>query len=137
MEPKIEEKLLLKNIKPTPMRQLVYRMLTQEETALSLSELESKFDKVDKATLYRTLKTFEAHQLIHSIDDGSGSIRYALCDEDCTCRPEQLHLHFVCKICQKTYCLKEKPIPQPDLLDGFTYESANFIVKGVCPSCQK
>ncbi len=78
MKNKIDKKLTEKNIKPTAMRQLVLQVLIEQNTAISLPELEQKFEKADKATLYRTLKTFQKHQLIHSIEDGSGSLRYAL-----------------------------------------------------------
>ncbi|HEY9115082.1 MAG TPA: transcriptional repressor, partial [Bacteroidales bacterium] len=78
MNKNIDNKLYSKNIKPTAMRQLVLQVLTEQKTAISLPELERKFEKADKATLYRTLKTFEKHKLIHSIDDGSGTLKYAL-----------------------------------------------------------
>ena len=79
----IDNKLNAKNIKPTAMRQLVLQILTEQKTAISLPELENKFERADKATLYRTLKTFEKNKLIHSIDDGTGSVKYALCQEFC------------------------------------------------------
>ena len=81
MQKDIDSKLNAKNIKPTAMRQLVLQVLTKQSTAISLPELENKFEKADKATLYRTLKTFEKNKLIHSIDDGTGSIKYALCKD--------------------------------------------------------
>ena len=62
MEKEIDNKLNAKNIKPTAMRQLILQILTKQKTAISLPELESKFDKADKATLYRTLKTFEKNK---------------------------------------------------------------------------
>lgn len=137
MKKEIDNKLNLKNINPTAMRQLVLQVLTEQKTAISLPELEQKFEKADKATLYRTLKTFQEHQLIHSIEDGSGSLRYALCEDFCTCEPEHLHVHFLCNKCGKTYCMKDLPVPQPDLPNGFEFSSANFVVKGICSNCKK
>lgn len=67
MQNEKEEPLIRRKIKPTAMRQLVLKELTDEKTALSLSELEQKFDRVDRVTLYRTLKTFEKNKLIHAI----------------------------------------------------------------------
>ena len=87
-----------RNIKPTAMRELVLKVLSEQKAAISLTDLEQKFDKVDKVTLYRTLKTFEENKLIHSIDDGTGSIKYALCRESCQCHPEDLHVHFLHKM---------------------------------------
>ena len=36
-------------------------------------------DTVDKSTIYRTITLFLAHHLIHGIDDGTGSLKYAVC----------------------------------------------------------
>lgn len=83
MKKETDTKLLQKNIKPTAMRELVLKVLSEQSAAISLADLEQKFEKVDKVTLYRTLKTFEENKLIHSIDDGTGSVKYALCKETC------------------------------------------------------
>src|SRR5690625_3639397 len=81
----LEQILEFRNIQPTAMRLLVLKTLQKTDYALSLSELENHFEQADKTTLYRTLKTFEKNKLVHSIDDGSGSIKYALCDLNCEC----------------------------------------------------
>jgi len=136
MQSKIDKKLEAKHIKPTPMRQLVLKLLLQEPMALSLGELEQKFDKVDKSTIYRTLQTFQEHYLIHPIEDGSGSLRYAVCEENCTCEPHHLHLHFLCLKCKHTYCLHDYPIQIPQLPEKYQVISANFVIKGICPNCK-
>ena len=132
-----ELKLIRKNVKPTAMRQLVIKVLTEQKAAISLHDLESEFDKADRVTLYRTLKTFEENKLIHCIDDGSGSVKYALCEDTCTCKPEELHVHFLCQKCGQTYCFKDIPVPQPQLPDGFNFENANFVIKGTCSKCSQ
>jgi Fur family ferric uptake transcriptional regulator len=132
----VDKKLEQKNIKPTAMRQLVLQVLTDQKTAISLPELEQKFERADKATLYRTLKTFEENKLIHSIDDGTGSVKYALCSETCECQPEDLHVHFLCNRCGQTYCLTDIPVPQINLPVKFQLESVNMVVKGVCSNCE-
>ena len=137
MKEEFDKKLQDKNIKPTAMRELVLKVLTEQKTAISLPELEEKFDRVDKSTLYRTLKIFEDKKLIHSIDDGSGAVRYALCTDTCECKPEDLHVHFLCTVCNQTYCLHEVPVPEIKLPHGFSLESVNMVVKGVCPNCRK
>lgn len=131
-----DDKLKKRNIKPTAMRELVLKVLSEQTTAISLSVLEQNFEKVDKVTLYRTLKTFEKNKLIHSIDDGSGSIKYALCKESCQCVPDDLHVHFLCTKCQQTYCLTDISIPSITLPIHFSLESINMIVKGVCANCR-
>ena len=95
----LEQRLENRNIKPTAMRLLVLKQLVESGAALSLKDLEAKFERADKATLYRTLKTFEASKLIHSIEDGSGSVKYALCADECECEPQDQHIHFHCVDC--------------------------------------
>lgn len=131
-----ESKLENRNIKPTAMRELVLKVLSEQSAAISLADLEQKFDKADKVTLYRTLKTFEENKLIHSIDDGTGSVKYAMCQDNCQCNPKDLHVHFFCTKCQQTYCLKEIPIPQINLPSNFRLETSNMLVKGVCANCK-
>ena len=63
MKKDFDDKLNSKNIKPTAMRQLVLKVLSEQAAAISLADLEQKFEKADKVTLYRTLKTFEESKL--------------------------------------------------------------------------
>ncbi len=132
-----DKKLEMRNIKPTAMRELVLKVLTEQNVAINLTDLEQKFDNADKTTLYRTLKTFEENKLIHSIDDGTGAVKYALCKETCQCHPEDLHVHFLCTKCQQTYCLNDISIPSIDLPVNFKLETINMVVKGICPNCVK
>ena len=137
MKNDIDNKLKSKNIKPTTMRQLVLQVLTEQKSAISLPELEQKFEKADKSTLFRTLKKFQENKLIHSIDDGSGSVKYALCQEACECQPEDLHVHFLCSNCNQTFCLNNIPVPTINLPNRFSLESVNMVVKGICSNCKK
>jgi Fur family ferric uptake transcriptional regulator len=136
MQTEIDIKLLNKNIKPTTMRQLVLDVLLKGQKAMSLYEIEKQFENVDRSTIFRTLKTFQDNCIIHKIDDGTGAIRYALCDEGCTCNPDDLHIHFLCNKCGQTTCLKDLPVPKPELPDDYNFESANFVIKGTCPNCK-
>ena len=136
MDRKTDKKLQSRNIKPTAMRELVLEVLTEQKTAVSLPELEEIFVRADKATLYRTLKTFEENKLIHSIDDGTGAVRYALCNEECDCSIDDLHVHFLCTKCNKTYCLNEIPVPILKLPVGFSFENVSMVVKGICANCR-
>lgn len=133
----IDEILKHRKIKPTAMRILVLKELLSKNKAINLYELENNFDKVERTTLYRTLNTFVDYNLIHKIDDGTGSVKYALCDDDCNCKLDDLHVHFLCVKCEKTYCLKDIPIPIVQLPDNMTFETANYVIKGICEKCRK
>jgi len=134
----LEIKLKNRGIRPTAMRLLVLESLSAQETAISLSELEKAFERSDRITLYRTLKTFQENGLVHSIDDGTGAPKYALCEQGCECDIERdLHVHFHCKICSETFCLPKYKIPEINLPDNFRSEEANLVMKGICGKCAR
>jgi len=137
MSDRMENILKSRNIKPTAMRILVLEVLAGQDAAIGLPELEQLFDRADKTTLYRTLKVFEEKKLIHRIDDGTGSVKYALCPANCECLPEDLHLHFLCTSCKKTYCLPDIPVPTIQLPGDFSVESVNMVAKGICSKCNQ
>ena len=131
-----EEKLLSKRkINPTASRIIVLRYFLAKDNAISLKNLERDLHQSDKSTLYRTLKTFERQKIIHSIDDGTGIKKYALCLENCECEPQDQHFHFHCIKCEETYCLNYQKIPIINLPPEFSVVSANLVIKGVCVSC--
>ncbi|WP_101450798.1 Fur family transcriptional regulator [Aquimarina sp. MAR_2010_214] len=132
----IESFLESKKVRPTAMRLLVYKYMTQSNVAKTLGDIENAFAKADRTTLYRTLKTFEEKGIVHQVDDGTGTIKYALCEAGCNCDIDRdLHLHFHCSNCRETICLTEHKIPQINLPDGYVAEDMNLVVKGMCEHC--
>ena len=79
------DKLERRDIKPTAIRLLILKNMLEVGRAVSLLDLETLLDTVDKSTISRTIALFLSHHLIHSIDDGSGSLKYAVCDNSCNC----------------------------------------------------
>jgi Fur family transcriptional regulator, ferric uptake regulator len=134
---KIVEQILEKNnVKSTAMRLLVLQFLLNKKVAISLTDLEYDFEKSDRTTLYRTLKTFVESGIAHKIDDGTGITKYALCEENCNCEIEtDLHVHFHCNSCKKTSCLPNHKIPTIVLPLGYISENANLVIKGICDIC--
>ncbi|MFC4666784.1 Fur family transcriptional regulator [Falsiporphyromonas endometrii] len=131
------DKLKMRGIRPTSNRILVLRAMMDRDEALSIMDIETILDTVDKSTIFRTITLFHAQHLIHSIDDGSGSLKYAVCDNDCTCSVEDQHTHFRCEICQRTFCFDHIHVPKVKLPDGFVLDSINYVMKGICPDCVK
>lgn len=118
------------------MRLLVYKFLEKQMVAASLTDIETTFEKSERTTLYRTLKTFEENGIVHKIDDGSGIAKFALCEDQCNCDLEtDLHLHFHCTSCNETQCVTEQKIPHIKLPPGFKAIDANLVVKGICNKC--
>lgn len=136
MNRELEHKLEHRKIKPTAMRLLVLDFFRKQDHAISLKDLENGLESTDRITLFRTLKTFEEHKIIHTIDDGSGSLKYAICNDSCECGyPQDIHVHFFCKVCNETQCLPKVKVPPMTLPQGFAPEEANVVVKGVCGKC--
>jgi len=130
-----EKRLTDRGIKPTAMRLLVLKEMLHFQQAFSLADLEDKLDTVDKSTLSRTINLFHNKLLIHSIDDGSGSMKYSVCGSNCMCELNDLHVHFSCIRCRKTFCLESISIPSVQLPSGFLLENVNFVLKGYCDAC--
>lgn len=131
-----EKRLEQRNIKPTALRVLILKeLLHEKDMAVSMSELENALVTVDKSTIFRTITLFLAHHLIHCVDDGTGALKYAVCDLDCNCDVDDLHSHFYCEGCHMTFCLKHTHVPIVKLPDGFEIHTVNYVLKGLCPSC--
>lgn len=124
-----------RNIQPTAIRILVLRAMLRANRSVSMLDLENILDTVDKSTIFRTLTLFLSHHLIHSIDDGTGSFKYAVCSADCACEVNDLHTHFHCEKCNRTFCFTNIPTPVVNLPQGFSLSSINYVLKGICPDC--
>jgi Fur family ferric uptake transcriptional regulator len=126
-----------RSIKPTSVRILILKTMLGLDRTCSMAELEYMLETVDKSTVSRVIHLFLEHKLIHGIDDGSGSIKYAVCNDNCDCALDDLHVHFHCRKCGKTFCLESIAIPEIKAPDGFLFENANFVIKGICNNCLK
>ena len=130
-----------RNIRPTANRLLVLKALKEVNCALSLTDLEAKLGTIDKSSVFRSLTLFLAHHMVHGVDDGTGVIKYALCSPQCHCGEEHhkglsdLHTHFHCERCGRTFCLRGLPVPSVPLPKGFVLNSANYVLVGLCPDC--
>jgi len=137
MDTSHEQYLVERDIKPTAVRLLILKAMLEQNKAFSLYGLEEILDTVDKSTLSRTINLFHNKLLIHSIDDGSGSMKYSVCSKDCSCSINDLHVHFACTRCKNTFCLESISIPKVQLPANFILESVNFVLKGLCDQCSK
>jgi Fur family ferric uptake transcriptional regulator len=121
----------------TAVRLLIWKAMKDCPQTFSLADLQNTLKTVDKSTISRTIRLFFGHKLIHSIDDGSGSVKYAVCHNDCDCSLDDSHVHFHCRKCEKTFCLENIAIPGIKVPNGFFSESINLVVKGICGECSK
>lgn len=124
-----------RNVKPTSNRILVLNALLKASAPVSLGDLEIIIETMDKSSIFRVLNLFLEHDIVHGIEDGSGSLKYEVCHGSDHCSIEDMHVHFFCVSCQKTFCFKQTQIPQVQLPENFIPHSINYMVKGLCPSC--
>lgn len=125
------------DIKPTANRVVVAKALAGSMTPLSLVELERRIMTIDKSGIFRALTLFRDHHLVHVIEGGSEGVKYELCHSHSHEHDEDLHPHFYCEQCQRTYCIDNQPMPGIELPEGFEAHTANLIIKGICPNCRK
>ena len=79
-----EDRLLDRGLRPTPARILTLRKLSELEYPVSLLELETMLDTLDKSTISRSLAVLLKRHAIHSFGDlqkygGTLSYRRATC----------------------------------------------------------
>lgn len=131
-----EEKVLMQHgVRPTAVRLMVYRAIAGMRDTFSMGDVETALDTVDKSTVFRTLSLFAAHHLLHETEDGSGSKKYCLCHNDHVCSIEELHCHFYCENCHKTFCIGEESIPVVNAPAGFAVSGIHYLMKGLCADC--
>lgn len=124
-------------IKPTANRIVVARTLAGAQRPLSLSELEERILSIDKSNVFRALTLFRDHHLVHVIADGGDGVRYELCHSHNNDHDDDTHAHFFCERCRRTFCLDNTAIPPVTLPGGYTMTTATFLIKGICPDCQR
>jgi Fur family ferric uptake transcriptional regulator len=124
------------NLRSTPTRQEILHLFLRKDYALSHSDIESEIaEDIDRVTVYRTLKTFHDHGLIHKVLDDGGALKYALCTDACSATEHRHeHVHFKCSVCGQTNCL-EIGIPHIKLPPGYAAGEMNLLIQGVCPGC--
>ncbi|GAB2452695.1 Fur family transcriptional regulator [Hymenobacter qilianensis] len=132
----LEDTLIAKQITPTAMRLLVLDVLVQHAAALSLADVEELLGHADRITVHRTLKTFTDKGLVHRIEDGSGAVKFALCEPSCTPEHHQdLHVHFFCTRCRETACLPTVAVPVIRLPGTYQVQETSLVMKGLCERC--
>lgn len=135
MNDELEHLLEHHGIRPTAVRILVYRAIHHRSEAFSLADVENWLPEMDRSSIFRALKLFTEHLLLHEIDDGSGIFKYCVCR--CEGSHHLNHIHFACTQCGKTYCLEDHTIPLVSLPEGFETHEVEYIVKGICPRCKR
>ncbi len=122
-------------IRPTAGRILVLRTLLAEGRPLSMTEIETALESVDKSTVSRALAAFRERHLLHCIEDGSGQQRYEICHCPEEADDDDRHVHFHCKACGRTFCFEELPVPAVTYPAGVRGEEDTYAAHGPSHHC--
>ena len=121
-------------IAETPNRVLVVRALARSYAPMSLAELEDELDSLDKSSIHRVLNVLLEHDVVHAIEDGRGISKYELCYSDNDLEDSDMHCHFYCNVCRRTFCIPHS-VPKIAVPANFTVTGINYMLKGICPDC--
>lgn len=131
-----EELLEKGGIKPTSNRLIVLRQLMGSEAPLSLIELETTIETLDRSSILRVLNLMLEADVIHAFEDGRGVSKYEVCHGETHCSVEDMHAHFFCEKCNRTFCFEDISAPVIPLPPDFKIRTVNYMLKGLCPSCK-
>lgn len=130
-----EATLRNKGLKSTPLRLAILDILTHAQSPLTAEEAAKKLKKIDfdRATLFRSLKTFAEAGLINAIDLGEGYLRYEM-----NCELHHHHHHIICTSCKE---IEVVPFCIPDEFKNFLTRKGykqithRMDFSGLCKSC--
>ncbi|MBR0246945.1 MAG: transcriptional repressor [Bacteroidales bacterium] len=130
---KVEHLMAEHGVKVTANRLLIARALEQAGRPLSMMELEAQVESIDKSNVFRSLMAFKDAHLVHVLD--GDPVRYELCHSHHQDHDDDLHVHFFCVKCHKTYCLEEIPVPPVQAPEGYQVQEESYLLRGICPQC--
>lgn len=129
----VEHLMAEHGVKVTSNRLLIARALEQAGRPLSMMELEERLESIDKSNVFRTLVAFKEAHLVHVLE--GDPVRYELCHSHHEDHDDDLHVHFYCVRCRRTYCLEEIPVPPVQAPEGYQVQEESYLLRGICPQC--
>lgn len=124
-------------IKPTSNRLLVVKALLEADSPKSLIELETELETLERSSVSRVLNLLLKHDVVHAFEDGKGIAKYEICHGETHCSLSDMHAHFYCENCEKVYCFEDINAPLINIPSDFAVKSVNYMLKGLCPDCNK
>lgn len=108
-------------LKSTPAREKLLDIFLQKNAPLCYEDLKEEI-KMDKATFYRNMHTFEEKGIMNGFESSDKKRYYEI--------HKKSHSHFICAVCHKVECLNTVSEFQ---LPG--YQIDNIIIHGKCQKC--
>lgn len=128
------EILKLHSQRTTEKRLAILELLMSESKAFALSDIESHLSiNIDRVTIYRTLNTFEAVDLVTKMVDHQGTGVYMFNHKHHNTL--SMHPHLRCKECGKITCLPSLPAEYLETLKKYQIDEMYFLMEGVCEDC--
>jgi Fur family peroxide stress response transcriptional regulator len=131
---RIEVQLTKAGLKLTPQRYAVLDYLVRSQvhpTAEQIrADLNDKFPRASRATVYNTLNALRDAGLVHEVYMDDAIARY-----DANIEP---HHHFICRACGKLEDIPMEAIsevPHSSLKSGYRVEGYAIVLRGVCAAC--
>ena len=123
-------------VKPTANRIVIARALAAAGRPMSMTERETVVETIDKSNIFSTLQAFREARLVHVLDDSGDGVRYELCHSHHDDEDDDVHVHFYCEKCHRTFCLEDTPVPPVSIPDEYAVHSVSYLIKGLCKECQ-
>lgn len=130
----LSERLRTRGLRVTGPRLIVYKALAQQGGHRSADEvaaaISSSGPSLPRTSVYNALKALVDAALIDVVDAGPGTTLYEV--------RGQAHHHFICRQCGALIDVPSEASLEGQLLSelpGAQVESAQVILRGVCPDC--
>jgi Fur family ferric uptake transcriptional regulator len=95
-------------------------------------EAQKSAENIGIATVYRAVQKLHDEGVVQVVTfPGDGQLYYER-------QHRLIHHHFLCRDCNRAYCLGVLPLHWEQLLpEGFVFESQNVSLSGLCGQCAK
>ena len=120
----------------TGARRAILAVLAAEHGPFTAAEVHERLSagECDLVTVYRTLESMEAIELVRRCDFGDGSYRYEFS------HAEHHHHHIVCRTCRSVqvleFCVADA-LERIARQKGYAHVTHALEVFGICPACQR
>ena len=132
----IEARMHAVGLKLTPQRFAVLDHLVRNQTHPTADQitarLNNRFPRASRATIYNTLHALCEAGLVRELYVDGAVARY-----DAIIEP---HHHFVCRVCGKLEDVQPTAVgalPSCNLEAGYSIESYQLVMRGVCALCKR
>ena len=123
----------------TQNRFIVFKLLTETRTALSVSAIIKLSEiSLDRISVHRTLRYFLQKGIVEVVPNNKGNARYILAssNKEIVKSRDSKCAYFVCSGCQHTELILEPVNIQLDLLTKHLVCKFSLIIEGLCTNCK-